>query len=337
MTKRGASRQAAVAACHLGRMPNYAYSSLKWAIEDKSSPLREYLDSRFGEIGHLQSRFRESTGDQVVPSAVVGSGVNPGTVGTAFHLVAGLALQPDHASDLARRAFAHDPDEHRIVPLVDQANALVSGSVNRTQPLSEEAARACWALALCEEAFRTGEVWPGGVLDDFLDTEDDLTLDGLLQLAPVGGVDQLVQLHALACERLYAQLPTHPKQLELGPTFEASKWCSADADVICDGLLLEIKTTSGRLRPPGTTRRDGLSRKHAYQLLGYLLFDTHDHYRIRELGWYSARFGNLVSFSVDEFLSGLSDRPVDLSHERVMIQSVLTHRARSARTNTAVP
>lgn len=60
-----------------------------------------------------------------------------------------------------------------------------------------------------------------------------------------------------------------------------------------DGLLLDFKST----RHPGTLRQ-----AEAWQLIGYLLLDTADQYRIDTVGLYLSRSGALASWPVEEYL-----------------------------------
>ena len=65
-------------------------------------------------------------------------------------------------------------------------------------------------------------------------------------------------------------------RLAFGPAFALSRDLGgADADIIADGLLLDVKATS----MPGI-----VTRSEIWQLLGYALADTDDAYRITEVG-----------------------------------------------------
>lgn len=60
-----------------------------------------------------------------------------------------------------------------------------------------------------------------------------------------------------------------------------------------DGLLLDFKST----RYSGTLRQ-----AETWQLIGYLLLDTADQYRIDTVGLYLSRSGALASWPVEEYL-----------------------------------
>lgn len=66
------------------------------------------------------------------------------------------------------------------------------------------------------------------------------------------------------------------------------------ADLLVDGLLLDFKSTK---------RPHELPKKTLWQLLGYLLLDTADRYRIDTVGLYLTRSACLVSWPVDDYLA----------------------------------
>lgn len=83
----------------------------------------------------------------------------------------------------------------------------------------------------------------------------------------------------------------------LNPTFAGSTDVGgADADLIVDGCLLEIKTTKAM----------SLDAEWLRQLFGYLLLDYYDRYAIRTVGVYLARHGEMLTWQVDDFLRDLT-------------------------------
>lgn len=108
----------------------------------------------------------------------------------------------------------------------------------------------------------------------------EFTADALLSLAPEGAIRQLRDLHKVAQERL---LPTilRATRLDLGPTFDDSTLRPADADLIHDGRLVDIKTHLGAPNRKTGTRADSLSPTDLYQVLAYALFDRSDTYALR--------------------------------------------------------
>ncbi|MFJ3692129.1 hypothetical protein ACIPWB_30965 [[Kitasatospora] papulosa] len=78
-----------------------------------------------------------------------------------------------------------------------------------------------------------------------------------------------------------------------GPTFTGSTDVHADADFITGGFLIDCKAV---------TRPHRLGREEVQQLAGYLLRDYDNQYDIHDIGFYLARQGTLIRWSVPEFL-----------------------------------
>jgi hypothetical protein len=86
-------------------------------------------------------------------------------------------------------------------------------------------------------------------------------------------------------------------QVVLNPTFDGSVDIGgADADLIVDGCLIDIKTV----------RTTGLQSRWIYQLLGYALLDYSDLYQIRKVALYMSRHAAMLEWPLDELISRLS-------------------------------
>lgn len=131
----------------------------------------------------------------------------------------------------------------------------------------------------------------------------------------------------VALTRLHPHVVGPGRDLHLGPTFAASTLCAADADLVCDGLLLEVKTRLGSKRPGTGQRYTTVSLADLYQLLGYALFDTDDTFGLTAVGWYAARYGHLVTWALPEFVDELAGRAVDLAEERALVHDLLAAQA----------
>lgn len=90
---------------------------------------------------------------------------------------------------------------------------------------------------------------------------------------------------------------------------------AADADLIAGGVLIEIKTALGTRRTDGT-RQAGLPRQHLRQLVGYVLHDLDDDFRLHPVGLYQARYATLTIWPLQQLLPRIAGRPVDLTAER---------------------
>ena len=158
-------------------------------------------------------------------------------------------------------------------------------------------ARYCYVLGLFEMFYRsTHTADPIGV------PAGRQNVEALLASVPEGIVRDLVALAALFFDRFHDLLQ---KPVILNPTFAGSEDVGgADADLIIDGTLYELKTTKNNKLEPAWLR----------QLVGYLLLDYNDELRIRGLGFYFVRHGQIMTWSVEELLSTLSGEatPPDL-------------------------
>lgn len=148
-------------------------------------------------------------------------------------------------------------------------------------------ARYCVGLALFEQVYRTGRIPPGSLLIEpgYVESAGDL-----LARVPEHWVDDL----CLLSWKFYDEHAGFLKcPAVLNPTFDGSRDVGgADADFIVDQCLVDIKAT---VNPK-------LSGDMLYQLLGYVLLDYTDQYRINEVGIYFARQGKLIRWPLDELL-----------------------------------
>jgi hypothetical protein len=71
-----------------------------------------------------------------------------------------------------------------------------------------------------------------------------------------------------------------------------------DGDLIVDGCYIDIKAARVPKRPSPT--------EWPWELLGYALFDAEDAFGIHSVGLYLARQAELVTWSLDEFMSMLT-------------------------------
>ncbi|WP_326695783.1 MULTISPECIES: hypothetical protein [unclassified Streptomyces] len=123
------------------------------------------------------------------------------------------------------------------------------------------------------------------------------------------------QLHAAAhgpLEVLRAR--TRPEECIGGPTFTGAQ-ITADADLVVDGLLIDLKSARRPLAE--------MSQRTAWQLTGYLLLDAADRYRIDTVGLYLSRSAVLASWPVDDFLALLGACRRDLTELRGVFGKLL--------------
>lgn len=161
----------------------------------------------------------------------------------------------------------------------------------RLAPCAEdELLRHCVVMAALDCFFRSGGREPSVLLIP----KRCQTVAELLAVAERAWLDDLRGLSSDFCD-MFPDLWTQPATLN--PTFDGSGFvCGADADLISDGCLIDFKTTIHPLKDAGWI----------YQILGYVLLDWHDEYKIDHLAVYFARQSYLLKWEVGEMLRELT-------------------------------
>ncbi|WP_099907178.1 hypothetical protein [Streptomyces sp. TLI_171] len=162
----------------------------------------------------------------------------------------------------------------------------------------EHLIRLCYLASAYESVYRGGPVDPGSPLSR---ADADTTLPLLLDqvpdyaLADIGG-----QLELAAHREALGWTTESGRSPVCGPEFAGSADVGgADADLICDGELIDCKATVQPAR---------LGAREIRQLAGYLLLDYTDQYQIRALSLYLSRQGATITWNTSEFLARLGAR-----------------------------
>jgi hypothetical protein len=288
------------------------------------APISRFLAERLPDIGRLHVRYLRRA--VALPPAIqpidvrspawtdlghaidyrlrLSLGSGPGdAVAHGIAAIGGPASLPG-APDPTTRAALHTAGRELL--------GRLRRHVERRDPLSDEQlSRLCFVAASYEAVYRTGRIQRGNML---MSAPPRVTLADLTAAVPGYAVEDLSRQYALA-EAPFAQLRAQPAHARIcGPTFAGSgDLGGADADFILDGLLLDCKAT----RYPRSLGRDAL-----YQLVGYLLLDYDDRYRITGLGIYLSRQGEMITWSVEEFLATVGARQ-SLARLRVLLRDHL--------------
>ena len=290
---------------------SYRYTNLSAALRDKRSPLRCYFDGRFRNVRPIQADFRSRAGRLIVEPG----GADPSVLGAAFDFEVRFLLDSGHTPIIAMLGFA---GQTRHLAIIESIAGAAGDAVRAAARGEERLSRACWALALCTDVYRRG-LLPGSILDQLL-AAGQFGVDQLLSIAPPDALRQLRELRAVAEREL---LPHLHRPIYLAPTFDGSTLCNADADLICAGLLLDIKTRLGNKNRRTGVRADALAMIDLYQLVCYALFDRSDAFHITSIGIYSARYGTLATWPLGEVLQSLAGAEVDLAGERETVWRLL--------------
>ena len=212
--------------------------------------------------------------------------------------------------------FSDASPEEPVLPVgvvtgfFDALDDLLAGTppVGRRLDRSQEAqlARHCIVLALFEEIVRAGSRIRSPLLASRYTSVADL-----LTIAEPHWVEDLCNISLLFHER-HSNLLSLPATLN--PTFEGSRDVGgADADIIVDGCLIDIKTTiNPRVEPMWLC-----------QVAGYVLLDYGDEYAIDHVGFYLARQGIMIRVPLSEFVSALRGSPAPISAVRDRFRSAL--------------
>ena len=202
------------------------------------------------------------------------------------------------------------PEEARLpgaTCAVEAAQGFFAGlddTLARLQPVrrrleseaEQEMARLCYVLALFETVYRGGG--RGAAYGSLFTLPEMRTVADLLAAVETAWVDDICQLQDLFMQQ-HQDLLTQP--FVLNPKFGLGSDAigGADADLIVDGCLIEIKTTKQSAVDPVSLR----------QLAGYTLLDWQDTQRIQAVGLYLSRHGLLVRWPLDEFFGVLAGDP----------------------------
>ena len=317
---------------HATIRPAPAWRSLMTVLRDAGSPPRRLLAECFPHDAVVRKAYRTSPAEPPVPSAGA-----PRTMGSAFDVWLQLQTAPRPVMGAASAGA------RRCGPAVQAAYGLLLERLGPAEPagaapggprpaalqqwtgpsagLTEaDLARLCWVAALLVEAYRAGMLAAGSPLAQL---PSQPAPEQLLELAPATAVDELLQLAALARTQL---LPALHQRTNRGPTWPGvqlpgSAMMPADVDLITGRTLLEVKVEQGSQTAAG--RRLYLTGELLWQLLGYVLHDLDDHYRLQAVGVYQARYGRLVLWSLPELLEDLAGRPVDLPEVRARWRRML--------------
>lgn len=161
--------------------------------------------------------------------------------------------------------------------LENQLNLDFLGKTKLHEPEEDELNRHCIALAFMEAVYRGGELPHSPLI-----SPEPHWLDDMRELSWKFYDDHN---HLLSLPHT------------LNPAIEGSYDVGgADADLIVDGALLEIKTT---VRPE-------IDLNWIRQLLGYVLLDYSDSHQINAIGLYMARQGILFQWELEDAIQRLS-------------------------------
>ena len=297
--------------------------SLTRELDDRNSPVRRFFEAYFPDL----RAPRRDWAEQIQGALTIRPATDrrlPSTIGTAFdyrlryffaatpasELVAAHGMNALAQAALLREFVGDDRDDtlaslvrgfppegttaaylvDDLVQSLDATVARLTPAGRRLAPADEQTlCRYCYVLALYEELFRAGLA----INSPLYSLHPDATLGELLALPDPLWIEDLCALAGVFFDG-FAELTTVPAILN--PKFAGSRDIGgADADLIVDGCLIELKTT---IRPQ-------LRKELLYQLLGYVLLDYDDEYEIDAAAVYLSRQATLVHWDLQVLLGAL--------------------------------
>jgi len=323
--------------------------SLSSHLDDKNSPIRQFIRQRFAHTNALAreaSRQLKSVHtlrptlqtDEAYPYADLGTAIDyrlryafeitPYRRFVAWHGALKLTVKvresahdtpldwdtiingtpiPKGASG-AMRDLAEGPYPPRLVKAFFESLTTMLQVVQPVGRMLERDAeyllgRYCVVLCYFEQVFRSSAYVKGPLFQPAIKQ----SVEELLAIPQEAWLEDINQMFALFYEH-HSHLLSQPRNLN--PKFAGSNDVGgADADLIVDGCLIDIKTSIAPL----------IKADYLFQLAGYLLLDYTDKLHMNAVGIYMARQGLLFRWSINEFLRGLTGDEhaslKDLRHE----------------------
>jgi len=294
--------------------------SLTSALDDRKGLVAAFFAEWFPNVRPMQKEFRELMAGRstIRPSATSGAAVPWGTLGTAIDYRMRYyfaAYRPEvTVAALGLETFHELADERWVERLAADFFASLDHVVTRSNPVGrrlpqrvEDALnRHCYVLALLEQFYRVGPT----VNSPLLALPEGAGVGELLELAGawLGDLRQLSWGFFRECGELLA------REHVLNPTFAGSGLIGgADADFIVERCLVEVKTTIDPV----------LRSLLVYQLLGYVLLDFDNRFRLDEVAVYMSRQSILVRWPLQPFMEALAGRPVNIPSVRQDFEGVV--------------
>ena len=299
-------------------MTRYAIQGpLTYELARKDSVIRQFFDDRLTPgLKDAQAAYRAAAGPLVV-AGVPREAADAGTIGTAADWMMRFLVHPSPSLRLAARGAAMCGMLSALKELAFMLGYQDSGVEQFTGPSTGSSAeadllnRTCWGLALLTEVYRRGpDIAAAGPIGRL----PHKRAESLLRAAPEAGLDQLAALRQVMESELLPAIAARTGLWAIGPVFAGSAIMAGDADLVAGGVLTELKTT---------TKKPSLGVTDLWQVLGYVLMDYINEFAITDIALFSARYGCLARWNLDELLQQLAGKPVTAAALRAEFRSLL--------------
>lgn len=277
------------------------------------SPLKSYFFDRYPNTLKLRKEFNAGSG----PILVDDGDAYAATVGTAFDVMMKLVLNKQfHPLPLI---VAGPFTEGHVQAVNDLVTMTRVAQLEAGADSDDMFLRCCWVIALITEVYRSQYVYSTSELNASI-IDGSYAMKTVLAAVPDDALRQLGELRTVAKENL---LPNLKEPLHLAPKFTGSLLIGADGDLITGNTIIDLKVQLGPKNAKTGIRTDDLLKKAVLQIVGYVMLDSFDTYELDTIGFYSARYGNLTVWPLDEALATLAGEPVDVAEERARVLEIL--------------
>ena len=291
--------------------------SLTSQLETAGSPINLFFKKNFPKITEFTKRERPAINKMktLIPPT---SGNNPRLIGTAFdyrlrmHLAGryfwdekileGLQLMQEAGSGNKKYQ-----DDKWAETTREQLSEILEGE-------EQETAKKSLILGYLDAGLRSGGKWPKTLIDlaGSIKPKEILTKKKYLASIPNQLSDEIQTLIRGA----EPEFPMNNTEIVLGPTFTGSQCAGgADADIILDGCLYDIKTTAN----PNNNFPD-----HIRQILGYLLLDWDNTYEIKQVGFYFSRQCRKISWDAEHLISQTTTEGKNIDNLKKELEETLS-------------
>ncbi|HVA67613.1 MAG TPA: hypothetical protein VNK24_11950 [Elusimicrobiota bacterium] len=307
------------------------------SLLDHPSFLRDFFCRHFGNTKEIVKDIN----DEISKLPLIGNSnllpADAGTIGTAFDYRArfyfqnydphatvafeGAKLLLDHNY---RTTLLHRSLIYELFSRLYRDVLTIQPSGKKLRAIQEERLNIyCLVLTFFEQQFRMRDMSiivdrEESILESFLASK---TVEGFMGKVRSHQDKLLHDLRALS-DVFYRDWGAYlqERRFILNPTFSGSRDVGgADADFIMGRILFELKTN----RTPRP-----INRVMLWQLIGYPLLDFRNEYKLSKVGFYFARRGYRIEWTLANLLSILSGRQLSLISWRKQLSKVIGHSER---------
>jgi hypothetical protein len=278
--------------------------SLTSALDDSNSLVHRFMRDRFPNVAAVRQEWRSALQGATTVAPTVRDWPWA-QIGTAIDYRIRFYFAPSPLGDLVAaqgcRLLASQSTRwaDRVLGFAEYLGERLKALEPTQRRLNDsgeaELNRICFVLALLDEPYRSGLVSP--LLDELPSKADLVTLTGSIRRDWIDDLCVLSRTFATSQRELLAQ------RAVCNPTFLGSRSIGgADADLIADRCLIEIKTN----------KKPKASWQTLYQLVGYVLLDRDDAYELDSVAVYLTRQATLVRWSLPDYLNRLAGQDLDV-------------------------